>query len=70
MDLQERLHSVSHVDEVSDMASAYQLCGGGLSKGTMTSTYPDARYFILSLYTTGALQAAISVLELRWSESE
>ena len=41
----------------------------GHSKGTMT-TGPDARHFSLSLYATGALQAATLVLELRGSESE
>ena len=43
--------------------------GGGLSKGTMASAHPDARHFSFSLYTTGAFQAAIPVLELRGSES-
>ena len=31
---------------------------------------PNARHFSFSLYTTGALQAATLVLELRGSESE
>ena len=44
--------------------------GGGLSKGTMASACPDARQFSFSLYITGALQAAILVLELSGSESE
>ena len=39
--------------------------GGGLSKGTMASARPSARHSSLSLYTTGVLQAAILVLELR-----
>ena len=43
---------------------------GELNKGTMASARPDARYFSLSLYTTGALQAAMLVLELRGSESK
>ena len=38
---------------------------GGFSKGTMTSGHPDARHFSLSLYTTGDLEAATLVLELR-----
>ena len=36
----------------------------------MASACLDARYFNLSLYTTGAFQAATPVLELRGSESE
>ena len=44
--------------------------GGGLSQGTMASAHPNARHFSLSLYTTGALQAATPLLELRGSESE
>ena len=44
--------------------------GGGLSKGTMASAHPNARHFSLSLYTTSALQAATTVLELRGSKSE
>ena len=44
--------------------------GGGFRKGTMASTCLDARHFSLSLYTTGAFQAATLVLELRGSESE
>ena len=44
--------------------------GGGLSRGAMASAHYDARHFSLSLYTTGALQAAIHVLELRGSKSE
>ena len=43
--------------------------GGGLCKGTMASTYLDARHFSFSLYTTGAFQAATPVLELRGSLS-
>ena len=43
---------------------------GGLSKGTMASACPNARHFSLSLCTTGALQAATRVLELRRNESE
>ena len=42
---------------------------GGFTKGTMASAHPDARHFSFSLYTTGAFQAAIPVLELRGSES-
>ena len=41
-----------------------------LSKESMASAYLDARYFSLSLYTTGGLQAATLVLEHRESESE
>ena len=44
--------------------------GGRLSKGTMASPCPNARHFSLSIYTTGAFQAATPVLELRGSESE
>ena len=44
--------------------------GGGLSRGAMASAHYDARHFSLSLYTTGALQVATLVLELRGSESE
>ena len=36
---------------------------GGLSKGTTASACPGARHFNLSLYTTGALQAATPVAE-------
>ena len=36
----------------------------------MASAYSDARHFILSLYTTGAFQAATLVLELKGNESE
>ena len=39
--------------------------GGGFRKGTMASACLDARHFSLSLYTTGAFQAATLVLELR-----
>ena len=39
--------------------------GGGLSRGAMASAHYDARHFSLSLYTTGAFQAATLVLELR-----
>ena len=39
--------------------------GGGLSKGIMASAHLDARHFSLSMYTTGALQAATLVQELR-----
>ena len=42
--------------------------GEGLSKGTMASACPNARHFSLSLCTTGVLQAATLVLELRQSE--
>ena len=34
------------------------LVGGGFRKGTMTSAHLDAGHFSLSLYTTGAFQAA------------
>ena len=44
--------------------------GGGLSKGAMAFAPHNARYFSLSLYTTGALQAATLVLELGGSESD
>ena len=44
--------------------------GAGLSKGTIASAHPSARHFSLSLCTTGALQAATPMLELRGSESE
>ena len=44
--------------------------GGGLSRGAMASAHYDARHFSLSLYTTGALQVATLVLELRGSMSE
>ena len=44
--------------------------GGGFRKGTMASACLDARHFSLSLYTTGAFQAATAVLELRGSDSE
>ena len=43
---------------------------GSLSKGIMVPAHPDARHFSLFLYTTGDLQAATLVLELRGSESE
>ena len=43
---------------------------GGLSKRTMASTLHNARHLCLSLYTTGALQAATSMLKLRGGESE
>ena len=44
--------------------------GGGFSKGTMASAHPDVRHLSLSLYSTGALQAATLVLELIERESE
>ena len=44
--------------------------GGGFRKGTMAFVPLDARHFSFSLYTTGAFQAATSVLEVRGSESE
>ena len=44
--------------------------GGGFRKGTMDSAHLDARHFSLSLYTTGAFQAATLLLEPRGSESE
>ena len=43
--------------------------GGGLSKETTTSAVLDARHFSFSL-STGALQTATPVLELKGSESE
>ena len=52
------------------MVPAYWLCEGKTNKGTMISAHPNARHFSLSLCTTGALQAATPVLELRGSESE
>ena len=42
--------------------------GEGFSRGTMASARPN-RHFSISLYTTGVLQAATLVLELRVSES-
>ena len=50
----------------------YQLTssvGGGFRKGTMASACLDARHFSVSLYATGAFQAATLVLELRGNES-
>ena len=44
--------------------------GGRLSKETMASACLDERYFSLSLCTTGALQVAIPVLEIRGRESD
>ena len=44
--------------------------GGGFRKGTIASVLLYARHSSFSLYTTGALQAATPVLELRGSESE
>ena len=44
----------------------HQLSGsvrGGFSKGTMASAHLDVGHFSSSLYTTGALQAATSVLD-------
>ena len=56
------------------MAPAYWLCGGGgrggVRKWTTASARSDARPFSFFLYTTGALQAATLVLELRGNESE
>ena len=46
------------------------LWGEGFRKGTMALACLDARHFSFSLYTTGAFQAAMLVLELRGSESE
>ena len=44
--------------------------GGGFRKETMASAHLDARHFSFFLYTTGAFQAATSVLDLRGSEYE
>ena len=44
--------------------------GGGFNKRKMSSACLDARHFSFSLYTTGAFQVAVPVLELRGSESE
>ena len=44
--------------------------GGGLNNRVMASACPNARHFSLSLYITGAFQAATPVLELRGCESE
>ena len=52
------------------MAPAYQLCRGRLSKREMASSHPHAKYFNLFLFTTGALQFATLVLELRGSKFE
>ena len=55
------------------MALACQLhgaAGGGLRRGAMTSSCPNARHFSLSQYATHAHQAATQVLELRGSESD
>ena len=69
-DLQSGSNSVSLVDGVSDMVPAALSVGEGFRKRTMASTHLDARNFTLFLYTTGAFQAATSVLEFRGSESE
>ena len=69
MDLQDGSHSVTQVDGISYGTGLPALWEGGLSKGTMASAHPDARHFSLSLYTTGALQAATSVLELKGYKS-
>ena len=61
-DLQGRSHSVSQVDGVSDMASAYKFCVGRFTKGTKASAHLDARHFGFSLHSTGAFQAATLVL--------
>ena len=64
-------HSVlARLIGVSDMAPAYWLSGERLSKGTMAFAHLNSRHFCLSLYTTGAFQAATLVLELRGNESE
>ena len=59
-------HTVSH-NEISVMAPPYWICeqARGLSKGTMASARLHARHCSFSLNTTGALQAATPVLELR-----
>ena len=44
--------------------------GGGFRKWTMASAHLDARHFSVSLYATGAFQAATLVLEHRGSESD
>ena len=43
---------------------------GELSKESVASAHPDATHFSFSLHTTGALQAATPVFELRGSKSE
>ena len=51
----------------------HQLAGSveeGFSKGTMASALLDATHLSFSLCTTGALQAAALVLELRGRETE
>ena len=66
-------NNVSHIDGVSDMAPACQLCGflgEGFRKGAMASAHLDDRHFCFSHYITGTSQAAALVLELRVSESE
>ena len=70
MDLQGGSHSISQVDESQIWHQPTGFVGAGLSKGTMASARPDARHFSLSLYATGALQAATLVLDFRGSESE
>ena len=70
MDLHGRSHFVSQVDVSQMWHQPTGSVGGGLSKGTMASACPDARHFSLSLYTTGALQVATLVLELRGNVSE
>ena len=56
--------------ESQDMAPPYRFCGGRVQLREMASACPSARHFNLSLYTTGDLQAATLVLELRGSKSE
>ena len=73
------------VDGISDMArtsNSIALWGEGSKKGQgpvpaflsalalIPDTCLDTRHFSLSLYATGAFQAAIPVLELRGDESE
>ena len=53
---------------VPDMAPACQLWGGGFRKGMMASAYLEARHIRISVYTSGAFQAAIQVLEVRRNE--
>ena len=70
MDLQGELHRLARLMESRIWHQPTGSVQGGLSKGIMASAYPDARYFSLSLYATGTLQAATLVLELRGSEPE
>ena len=55
-DLQGGSNSVSQVDEVSNMALAYWLCGSlreGFRKGTMACAHLNARHLSLPQHATG-----------------